>query len=180
MPIFKQQIAAGGPVTVTHPEMRRYFMTIPEASQLVLQAGALGQRGEIFVLDMGKPVRILDLARDLIILSGLRPDVDIPIVFTGLRPGEKLYEELSIKGENMAATRHPKIAVWKSTAAAAPLIQKMIDELEPLQHCTDRARVLAALKEFVPEMKPWEEDTGREPGEIAAPKDQTRRIAKED
>ncbi len=159
VPIFKQQIAAGGPVTVTHPEMRRYFMTIPEASQLVLQAAALGQRGEIFVLDMGKPVRILDLARDLIILSGLRPDADIPIVFTGLRPGEKLYEELSIRGENMAPTRHAKIAVWKSTPAEPPQIQKMIDELEPLQHCTDRDRILLALKTFVPEMKPWEAET---------------------
>ena len=108
------------------------------------------------MLDMGKPVRILDLARDLIILSGLRPDVDIPIVFTGLRPGEKLYEELSIRGENMAPTRHAKIAVWKSTPAEPAQIQKMIDELEPLQHCTDRERVLAALKTFVPEMKPWE------------------------
>jgi FlaA1/EpsC-like NDP-sugar epimerase len=168
VPIFKQQIAAGGPVTVTHPEMRRYFMTIPEASQLVLQAGALGHRGEIFVLDMGKPVRILDLARDLIILSGLRPDVDIPIVFTGLRPGEKLYEELSIKGENMAATRHPKIAVWKSTPADHGRVQKMIDELEPLQHCTDRRRVLAALKAFVPEMRPWEAEAApaAQPGQV--------------
>jgi len=173
VPIFKQQIAAGGPVTVTHPEMRRYFMTIPEASQLVLQAGALGQRGEIFVLDMGKPVRILDLARDLIILSGLRPDVDIPIVFTGLRPGEKLYEELSIRGENMAATRHAKIAVWKSTPAEPPQIQKMIDELEPLQHCTDRQQVLLALKTFVPEMKPWEPPN---PVETRNPKHQTRNI----
>jgi FlaA1/EpsC-like NDP-sugar epimerase len=161
VPIFKQQIAAGGPVTVTHPEMRRYFMTIPEASQLVLQAGALGQRGEIFVLDMGQPVRILDLARDLIILSGLRPEADIPIVFTGLRPGEKLYEELSIRGENMLPTRHPKIAVWKSQPAAHSHVQKMIDELEPLQHCTSREQVLFALKQFVPEMKPWQPDPGK-------------------
>jgi FlaA1/EpsC-like NDP-sugar epimerase len=158
VPIFKQQIANGGPVTVTHPEMRRYFMTIPEAAQLVLQAGALGNRGEIFVLDMGKPVRILDLARDLIILSGLRPDVDIPIVFTGLRPGEKLYEELSIRGEHMVPTRHPKIAVWKPSLGVADpaAIQRMMDELEPLQHCTDRKRALSTLKVFVPEMKPWE------------------------
>ncbi len=162
VPIFKQQIAAGGPVTVTHPEMRRYFMTIPEASQLVLQAAALGQRGEIFVLDMGKPVRILDLARDLITLSGLRPDVDIPIVFTGLRPGEKLYEELSIRGEHMVPTRHAKIAVWKPPHANdATRIQRMIDELEPLQHCTERQQVLAALVQFVPEMRPWEADEGK-------------------
>ncbi|MCL2640098.1 MAG: polysaccharide biosynthesis protein [Phycisphaerales bacterium] len=156
VPIFKQQIAAGGPVTVTHPEMRRYFMTIPEASQLVLQAGALGQRGEIFLLDMGQPVRILDLARDLILLTGLRPDVDIPIVFTGLRPGEKLYEELSIRGENMLTTRHPKIAIWKSTPPASAHVQRMIDDLEPLQHCTDRDHVLRTLKQFVPEMNPWQ------------------------
>ncbi len=161
VPIFKQQIAAGGPVTVTHPEMRRYFMTIPEAAQLVLQAGALGNRGEIFVLDMGKPVRILDLARDLIILSGLRPDVDIPIVFTGLRPGEKLYEELSIRGEHMVPTRHPKIAVWKPSLGQADpaAIQRMIDELEPLQHSTNRQRTLSTLKVFVPEMKPWQADS---------------------
>lgn len=160
VPIFKQQIAAGGPVTVTHPEMRRYFMTIPEASQLVLQAGALGQRGEIFVLDMGKPVRILDLARDLITLSGLRPEVDIPIVFTGLRPGEKLYEELSIHGENMVPTRHPKIAVWKSQQATPQTVQAMMDDLEPLQHCNDRAVVLRFLQKYIPEMKPWAPEAG--------------------
>ena len=156
VPIFKQQIAAGGPVTVTHPEMRRYFMTIPEASQLVLQAGALGQRGEIFVLDMGAPVRILDLARDLIILSGLRPEVDVPIVFTGLRPGEKLFEELSIRGEDMAATRHPKIAVWKSSAASTGFVNEMMDHLDSLQHCMDRQRILETLTRFIPEMKPWQ------------------------
>lgn len=160
VPIFKQQIAEGGPLTVTHPEMRRYFMTIPEAAQLVLQAGALGQRGEIFLLDMGQPVRILDLARDLIMLSGLRPDIDIPIVFTGLRPGEKLYEELSIRGEDMQPTRHPKIAVWKSTVAAGPFVQEMIDTLETLQHCPDRNRVLGALTKYLPEMKPWAPEPG--------------------
>jgi FlaA1/EpsC-like NDP-sugar epimerase len=157
VPIFKQQIAAGGPVTVTHPEMRRYFMTIPEASQLVLQAAALGERGEIFILDMGAPVRILDLARDLITLSGLRPEVDIPIVFTGLRPGEKLYEELSIRGENMQATRHPKIAVWKSTPTAPAAVQRMIDDLESLQHSAEREPVIGALTAYLPEMTPWEE-----------------------
>jgi len=162
VPIFKQQIAAGGPVTVTHPEMRRYFMTIPEASQLVLQAAVLGQRGEIFVLDMGQPVRILDLARDLIILSGLRPEVDIPIVFTGLRPGEKLYEELSIRGENMQQTRHAKIAIWKSEPATTAYVQKMIDDLEPLQHCQERVRVLRVLQRYVPEMRPWQAEGGAE------------------
>jgi FlaA1/EpsC-like NDP-sugar epimerase len=174
VPIFKQQIAAGGPVTVTHPEMRRYFMTIPEAAELVLQAGALGQRGEIFVLDMGEPVRILDLARDVIILSGLRPEVDIPIVFTGLRPGEKLYEELSIRGENMVQTRHPKIAIWKSEPAANAAVQKMVDELETLQHCTVRNQVLFALKTFVPEMKPWQAEA-----EARSAKQETRNAAGE-
>src|SRR4029078_955868 len=111
IPIFKQQISRGGPVTVTHREMRRYFMTIPEASQLVLQAGAMGQGGEIFILDMGDPVKIVDLARDLITLSGLRPDDDVEIKFTGIRPGEKLFEELSTASEHADKTRHPKVFI---------------------------------------------------------------------
>src|SRR5205085_3076742 len=109
VPIFNKQIAAGGPVKVTHPHVMRYFMTIPEAVGLVLQSAALGSGGEIFTLDMGKPVKILDLARQLIELSGFIPDEDIRIEFTGLRPGEKLFEELSYHGEKIACTRHPKI-----------------------------------------------------------------------
>ena len=114
VPIFKEQISRGGPVTVTDPEMRRYFMTIPEACQLVLQAGSMGAGGEIFVLDMGKPVKIVDLARDLIGLSGLREGEDIEIVFTGSRPGEKLFEELSSEKEGATKTRHPKIFIGRS------------------------------------------------------------------
>ncbi len=113
IPIFKEQIAAGGPVTVTHPEMKRYFMTIPEASQLVLQAGMMGEGGEIFILDMGEPVKIADLARDLITLSGFEPGVDVEIEFVGARPGEKLFEELSVRAENAEKTRHPKIFVGR-------------------------------------------------------------------
>src|SRR6266436_2248900 len=109
LPIFNKQIASGGPIKVTHPDMRRYFMTIPEAVGLVLQSAALGSGGEIFMLDMGKPVKIVDLARQLIKLSGFVPDQDIRIEFTGLRPGEKLFEELSYAGERITATRHPKI-----------------------------------------------------------------------
>ncbi|MFN0247178.1 MAG: polysaccharide biosynthesis protein [Kofleriaceae bacterium] len=113
VPIFRQQIARGGPVTVTHADMTRYFMTIPEASQLVLQAGSMGHGGEIFILDMGTPVRILDLARDLITLSGLRPSDDIEIQISGIRPGEKLHEELTTEGEAADKTKHPKILIGK-------------------------------------------------------------------
>ena len=116
MKVFEEQIRRGGPVTVTHPEMRRYFMTIPEAVQLVIQAGALGKGGEIFVLDMGEPVRILDLARSMIELSGYTPDVDMPIVFTGRRPGEKLFEELFTAEEGTEATMYDRIHVAKLSA----------------------------------------------------------------
>ena len=141
VPIFREQIARGGPIEVTHPDMTRYFMTIPEATQLVLQAGAMGAGGEIFVLDMGEPVKIVDLAREMITLSGFRPHEDIEIVYTGVRPGEKLYEELSVSGENMSPTRHEKIYVWRqrsedwdriaaeTTALVAAADQESPDEL---------------------------------------------------
>jgi FlaA1/EpsC-like NDP-sugar epimerase len=115
IPLFKKQIEEGGPVTVTHPEMTRYFMTIPEAVQLVIQAGAMGANGEIFVLDMGEPVKIVDLARDLIRLSGFEPEKDIKITFTGIRPGEKLYEEVLTLEEGTKATQHERIFVAKAT-----------------------------------------------------------------
>jgi FlaA1/EpsC-like NDP-sugar epimerase len=150
IPIFNQQIADGGPVTVTHPEMRRYFMTIPEASQLVLQAAAMGQGGEIFVLDMGEPVKIVDLARELITLSGYRPGEDIEIAFTGLRPGEKLFEELSIEGEDMLATKHPKIAVWKNIPKDRQSLHVGIEKLVTLAPTQNRSQIVAAIKELVP------------------------------
>jgi FlaA1/EpsC-like NDP-sugar epimerase len=114
VPLFRRQIEHGGPVTVTHPEVNRYFMTIPEAAQMIMQAGAMGQGGEIFILRMGTPVRIADMARDLIRLSGKEPDRDIKIVFTGLREGEKLYEELITVGEGIVPTGHEKIMVLRS------------------------------------------------------------------
>jgi len=131
IPIFQRQIAAGGPLTVTHPDMRRYFMTIPEAVQLVLQASELGQGGEIFVLDMGKPVRILDLATDMIKLSGLEPRRDIEIVYTGIRPGEKLNEELFLEEEDCRRTKCPKIfaAAYESTVEVGMLEQVVIELL---------------------------------------------------
>ncbi len=151
VPIFKRQIAAGGPVTVTHPEMTRYFMTIPEASQLVLQAAAMGKGGEIFVLDMGEPVKIVDLARELITLSGFRPGEDIEIVYTGPRPGEKLFEELSIKGEDMQPTRHPKIGIWKIVAADRDVLRRRIDNLINICDRADYKKIVTAIKEIVPE-----------------------------
>ena len=127
--LFREQIARGGPVTVTHPEMKRYFMTIPEAVQLVIQAGSLGQGGEIFVLDMGEPVKIVDLARDMIILSGLKPEEDIKIEYTGLRPGEKLYEELFSDRENFAVTLHERIFIAPDTVYDQISIQEELEKL---------------------------------------------------
>jgi FlaA1/EpsC-like NDP-sugar epimerase len=130
VPIFREQIQKGEPVTVTHRDMTRYFMTIPEASQLVLQAGAIGTGGEIFVLDMGRPVRILDLAEDMIRLSGLTPYEDIEIQFTGIRAGEKLFEELEMSGENLLKTRHPKIFIGKISRYSSDQIGQIITELK--------------------------------------------------
>lgn len=129
LPIFEKQIKAGGPLTITHPDMTRYFMTIPEAAQLVIQAGALAQGGEIFVLDMGEPIRIMDLARDLILLHGLEPDQDIPIICTGVRPGEKLQEELFSDGERKTATRHNRIYMSDTTQGDTPRVLNLIDGL---------------------------------------------------
>ncbi|UCF00083.1 MAG: polysaccharide biosynthesis protein [Planctomycetota bacterium] len=151
VPIFKKQIAEGGPLTITHPEMKRYFMTIPEASQLVLQAASMGKGGEIFVLDMGEPVKIVDLARELIILSGFRPGQDIEMVFTGPRRGEKLFEELSIKGENMQLTRHPKIAVWQNIPMDRDKLRAGIEELVNTADTKSYEDIIKKIKELVPE-----------------------------
>lgn len=154
VPIFKEQIAAGGPVTVTHPDMVRYFMTITEAAQLVLQAGVIGRGGEIYVLHMGDPVRIVDLARDMIALSGLRPDVDIEIRFTGKRPGEKLFEELSFAGEHIADTSHPKIGVWKHVTADRRTIQNGVNDLLMDADTLASAEIIRRMQALVPEYAP--------------------------
>ncbi|MCK4752457.1 MAG: polysaccharide biosynthesis protein [Planctomycetes bacterium] len=151
VPIFKKQIAEGGPVTVTHPEMQRYFMTIPEASQLVLQAATMGKGGEIFLLDMGEPVKIVDLARELITLSGFIPGEDIEVAFTGLRPGEKLFEELSIKGEDMQPTRHAKIGIWKNIPMDRDKLYTGIDELVAVAKTQDHEKIVQKIKQLVPE-----------------------------
>ncbi len=151
IPTFQKQIAAGGPVTVTHAEMKRYFMTIPEACQLVLQAAAMGNGGELFILDMGEPVKIVDLARDLIRLSGLIPERDIVIRFTGLRPGEKLFEELSLNEEETLKTKHPRIYIGKVKAPNLLWISNRVDELEELAAGSEVGGIFTKLKEIVPE-----------------------------
>ena len=151
IPLFKKQIAKGGPVTVTHPEMKRYFMTIPEASQLVLQAGAMAEGGEVFVLDMGEPVKIYDLARDMITLSGMIPEVDIEIKFTGLRPGEKLFEELLSAEDGTEATQHKKIF----TAMIKCVDKTKLDfQIRRLLEQTTGDNVVEVLKETVPTYRP--------------------------
>lgn len=154
IPLFKEQIRNGGPVTVTHPEVIRYFMTIPEAAQLVLQAGCVGSGGEIFVLDMGKPVRIVELAEELIRLSGFTPYEEIDIVFTGLRPGEKLYEELLIAGEDVKPTQHQKIKVLDAMAVDLHHTSAAIDDLATKAQSCDTAGLINSLKLLVPEFAP--------------------------
>lgn len=151
IPLFREQISRGGPVTVTHPDMRRYFMTIPEACRLVLNAGALGAGGEVFILDMGEPVRITDLAEDLIRLSGFVPHRDIQIEYTGIRPGEKLFEELSVDQEKADRTRHPKIFVAKTRSVASDEGRAEIVALVEVAGSFDEEQTLAALAALVPE-----------------------------
>jgi FlaA1/EpsC-like NDP-sugar epimerase len=153
IPLFKRQIAAGGPVTITHPDITRFFMTIPEASQLVLQAGAIAQGGEIFVLDMGSPVRIQDLAKNLIRLSGFEPDRDIKIKYTGLRPGEKLYEELMLDDEGLCRTRYDKIFIGKPGTVDRDALLQGLDRLWDVRN-QDDSETVKLLLELVPTYKP--------------------------
>lgn len=178
IPIFRRQIGEGGPVTVTHAEMVRYFMTIPEAAQLVLQAGAMGEGGEIFILDMGKPVKILDLAKDLITLSGFRPYKDIDIVITGIRPGEKLREELEITEEGMSKTRHPKIFVGKLTAYPEGKMREALAHLSSLLREASDEEIRRYLCELLPEARlalhtwtPHEESAAAESSSTHGPPD---------
>jgi FlaA1/EpsC-like NDP-sugar epimerase len=161
IPLFIKQIARGGPISVTHPDVTRYFMTIPEASQLVLQAGAMGNGGEIFILDMGNPLKIMDVAKDLIRLSGLEPGIDIEIQVVGLRPGEKLYEELIIKGEGITSTDHKKIMVLRdslthcdSTIEKWNELNEEVNQLMTLAKERDSRGIMIKLKEIVPEYTP--------------------------
>lgn len=163
VPLFREQIAAGGPVTVTHPEVTRYFMTIPEASQLVIQAGAMGHGGDVFVLDMGESIKIVDLARRMIRLSGYEvrdetnPQGEIEIVYTGLRPGEKLYEELLI-GDNTSETSHPLILRAEEYHSDEATLEWMLGQLAKAIEENDFRRVqslmLEAVREYSPAFKP--------------------------
>ena len=154
IPLFKKQIEKGGPVTVTHPEVTRFFMTIPEASQLILQAGSMGTGGEIFILEMGQSLKIIDIARDLIRLSGFQPNVDIPIEFIGLRPGEKLYEELITEGEGIVPTSHDKIMVLRGNGYDADQLNKCVDNLIDLAKNRNASQIQTLIKKIVPEYQP--------------------------
>jgi len=155
IPIFKEQIAAGGPVTVTHPDMTRYFMTIPEAAQLVLQAFTLGKGGEVFVLDMGESVKIVDLARNLILLSGLQPERDIKLQFTGLRPGEKLFEELNLEDEKLVPTKHEQIKSYDTlTGLELKQLKAYLNGLRQIVDDRDVTRLVLLLKEMIPDYNP--------------------------
>jgi FlaA1/EpsC-like NDP-sugar epimerase len=153
IPLFREQISRGGPVTVTHPEITRYFMTIPEACQLVLEAGAMGKGGEIFIFDMGKSIKIVDLAKNMIMLSGLTLGSDIQIKFTGLRPGEKLYEELLNDGENTLPTHHPQIMIAREQEFDLDTVSQQVLELISFPDSTDGFSIVKMMKEIAPEFK---------------------------
>lgn len=155
IPLFKKQIEEGGPVTVTHPDIIRYFMLIPEACQLILQAGAMGKGGEIFILEMGEPVKIDNMARDLIRFSGFEPDVDIKIIYTGLRPGEKLYEELMTGQENVITTGHKKIMVLNSARIDMGILKDRLEKLKVEARNRNVVNIKNLLKEIVPEYIPF-------------------------
>jgi len=157
IPLFEQQIANRKPLTVTDPEATRYFMTVSEAVQLVLQASTMGNGGEIFVLDMGEPVKIIDLARELIRLSGLEPDKDIPIVYTGLRPGEKLFEELKLNAEGLRPTSHQKIRVLDGGEISLDQVRVWLDDLATLVGAKNVHGLVSKLTEIVPEYCPSKE-----------------------
>jgi len=154
VPLFKKQIENGGPVTVTHPEVTRYFMTIPEACQLILQSGAMGEGGETFILDMGTPIKIAEMAKDLIRLSGFELGTDIDIEYVGLRPGEKLYEELITEGEGIVPTEHEKIMVLRGEICDQSLLNGKIDELRDLARQQKGDEIRLKLKEIIPEYRP--------------------------
>ncbi|HYL19072.1 MAG TPA: UDP-N-acetylglucosamine 4,6-dehydratase family protein, partial [Burkholderiales bacterium] len=168
IPKFRQQIAEGGPVTVTHPDITRYFMSIPEAAQLVLQAGAMGKGGEIFVLDMGEPVRIADLAREMIRLSGFTEN-DIRVTFTGLRPGEKLYEEVLADDERTLRTPHPKLRIAQARAVDSDWLPRLVQWLvRPATPSDDEVR--ADLLRWVPEYRTAGSEADRSSASIGAPR----------
>ena len=164
IPTFQKQINEGGPITITHPEMTRYFMSIQEASQLILQCGALGNDGEIFLLEMGKPIRIVQMARDLIRLSGLEPEVDIPIVFTGLRPGEKLYEELQLLNESKVRTSHRKIMILRDKTSHIPweILKISLDKLMFSAEKLKSGEIQSLLKQILPTYTPRDFSTNTE------------------
>lgn len=169
IPLFKKQIENGGPVTVTHKDVIRYFMTIPEAAQLVIQAGAMAKGGEVFVLDMGEPVRIMDLAKDLIRLSGFEPGVDIPIEIIGLRPGEKLYEELLLDEEGIETTSHNKIFIGKPIYTDYKLLLKSLEELKRIVREEGEEELVQFVKHMVPTYKDNTEVNKRVEAELANP-----------
>jgi FlaA1/EpsC-like NDP-sugar epimerase len=154
VPLFKKQIEEGGPVTITDPQTRRYFMSVSEAVQLVLQAGAIGKGGEIFILDMGEQIKILDLATQLISLSGLVPNKDIPIKFIGLRPGEKLFEETLLDIEKDKATKYNKIFIAQPDNFNPVKLRKEIKKLEKLANAMQEDKLIEEIKKIVPEYKP--------------------------